>query len=247
MLAYLRFLSGKERTTQANRHLGMTLAFVAGAVNAGGFLAVAQYTSHMTGIVSSVADNLALGRLHQVAAGLAALASFITGAATSALLINWARRRRLHSQYALALMLESTLLLAFGIAGARLKSVQEFSASATVLLLCYIMGLQNAIITKVSDAVIRTTHVTGLVTDLGIELGKLVYWNADPSLHGTVVADRGKMALLTSLLALFLVGGTIGAFGFKYVGFVATVPLSILLFVIAVVPVWDDLTLRSSD
>lgn len=245
MLTYLRFLSGKERTKQANRHLGLTLAFVAGAVNAGGFLAVTQYTSHMTGIVSSLADNLALGRLTEVAAGAAALAAFILGAATSALLIHWARRKRLHSQYALALMLEASLLLAFGVAGARLKSVQEFSASVTVLLLCYIMGLQNAIITKVSDAVIRTTHVTGLVTDLGIELGKLVYWNADPSIHETVEADREKMALLASLLALFLVGGVIGAYGFKYIGFVATVPLAVLLFIIAVVPVWDDLHFQS--
>lgn len=247
MLAYLRFLSGKERTKQANRHLGMTLAFVAGAVNAGGFLAVSQYTSHMTGIVSSVADNLALGRLHDVAAGLAALAFFILGAATSALLIHWAKRKRLHSQYALALMLEAFLLLVFGVAGSRLKGIQEFSASVTVLLLCYIMGLQNAIITKVSDAVIRTTHVTGLVTDLGIELGKLVYWNADPSIYETVEADREKMALLGSLLALFLLGGALGAFGFKYVGFVATVPLAVLLFVIAVVPVWDDLHFHTED
>ncbi len=60
-------------------------------------------------------------------------------------------------------------------------------------------------------------------------------------------ADREKMGLLASLLALFLVGGTVGAYGFKYVGFVATVPLSVLLFVIAIVPVWDDMTVRWDD
>ncbi|MDX6770948.1 MAG: YoaK family protein [Elusimicrobiota bacterium] len=240
-------MSGKERTEAANRHLGLTLAFVAGAVNAGGFLAVSQYTSHMTGVVSSLADNLALGQFAAVSAGTAALVSFLCGAATTALLVNWAARKRLRSRYALALMLEAALLLVFGFFGARLRSVQEFSASATVLLLCYIMGLQNAIITKVSDAVIRTTHVTGLMTDLGIELGKLVYWNADPSIHKTVEADRPKMALLSSLLGLFFSGGLVGAFGFKYAGFVAIIPLSALLFVIAIVPVWDDMTLPLED
>lgn len=47
---YARRLIGSERSDTANRHLGFALAFVAGAINAGGFLAVQQYTSHMTGI-----------------------------------------------------------------------------------------------------------------------------------------------------------------------------------------------------
>ena len=91
MIRYLRFLSGRERTREANRHLGLTLAFVAGAVNAGGFLAIAQYTSHMTGVLSSVADNLALGRGRPVLAGLCAFTSFVAGACFSAILIQWAR------------------------------------------------------------------------------------------------------------------------------------------------------------
>ena len=57
---YLRRLTGKERTRESNRELALVLAFIAGATNAGGFLAVKQYTSHMSGIVSSMADNLAL-------------------------------------------------------------------------------------------------------------------------------------------------------------------------------------------
>ncbi|MBC7728674.1 MAG: DUF1275 family protein, partial [Microbacteriaceae bacterium] len=56
----LRTLVGRSRTRRANRHLGLLLAFVAGAANAGGFLAVQRYTSHMTGVVSGVADDLAL-------------------------------------------------------------------------------------------------------------------------------------------------------------------------------------------
>jgi len=60
---YLRRLTGKERSQKANRQLALFLAFIAGAVNAGGYLAVRQYTSHMTGIVSAMADNLSLGRI----------------------------------------------------------------------------------------------------------------------------------------------------------------------------------------
>ena len=62
-----------NRTLQTNARLGAVLAFVAGAINAGGFLAVGTYTSHMTGIISSVADHLVLG------APLMALAALVTG------------------------------------------------------------------------------------------------------------------------------------------------------------------------
>ena len=61
-IRYLSRLTAPERSERTNLHLGMALAVVAGALNAGGFLAVGQYTSHMTGIVSSVADNRDFGK-----------------------------------------------------------------------------------------------------------------------------------------------------------------------------------------
>ena len=59
--------------------LGSLLAFVAGAANAGGFLAVGQYTSHMTGMLSSVADNVVLGQFALAVAGVGALLAFVLG------------------------------------------------------------------------------------------------------------------------------------------------------------------------
>jgi uncharacterized membrane protein YoaK (UPF0700 family) len=240
---YLRGFTSPERTDAANRRLGCSLAFVAGAANAGGFLAVGQYTSHMSGIVSSLADNLALGDPVLVAAGLSSLVSFLCGAAASAILINWGRRRRLRSVYATPLAIEAALLLCFGLLGANLEQQRLFFLPVTVCLLCFVMGLQNAMITKISRAEIRTTHVTGLVTDIGIELGKLCYWNARPADDGAagVRADRQKLALLGALLGCFLTGGLAGAVGFKQLGFVSTLPLAGVLIALAVVPLVDDM------
>lgn len=238
---YLRGFTKPERTDVTNRRLGRSLAFVAGAANAGGFLAVGQYTSHMSGIVSSLADNLALGDTHVVVAGLSSLLSFLVGAATSAILINWGRRKRLHSQYAIPLTLEASLLLLFGLLGSNLETHRVLFVPATVCLLCYVMGLQNAMITKVSKAEIRTTHVTGLVTDIGIELGKLFYWNVGEAPGNLVRGDRQKLGLLGSLLLSFLVGGLAGAVGFRHLGFVSTVPLAIVLLTLAIVPIVDDM------
>ncbi len=238
---YARSLTSHQRTASANRHLGYALAFVAGAINAGGFLAVHQYTSHMTGIISSIADNLVLGKLALVLAAAGAVLSFLLGAASTALMVNYMRRQGLRGEYALPLLVEASLLLAFGVLGARLSGAGVLFVPFTVMLLCFIMGLQNALITKISQAEIRTTHMTGIVTDIGIELGKLCYWNADGGTRlPKVLANRGRLALLSLLLGSFLAGGVAGALGFKHIGYLSTVPLAALLCALAIVPAVED-------
>ncbi len=111
-LRLLRSAVAHRRSAATDLVLGTMLAFVAGAINAGGFLAVGQYTSHMTGVVSSIADNLALGALGLVTGGFVVLVSFTTGSACSAVLINWGRRNARARQYAYPIALEAVLLLA---------------------------------------------------------------------------------------------------------------------------------------
>ncbi len=238
---YARRLTGTVRTWRENTHLGVGLAFVAGATNAGAFLAVSQYTSHMTGIVSSMADALVLGQTEVFLTGVGALCAFTLGAATTAVMVNYARRRGLSSAYALPLLVEAALLLVFGFLGARLQLIHGLFVPATVSLLCFMMGLQNAVITKISHAVIRTTHVTGIVTDIGIELGKYVYVNRH-QIPGEprVMADRKRLRVLTMLLVAFLAGGVIGALGFRAIGYSATIPLALVLLALAAVPAFDD-------
>lgn len=236
----MRRLAGPERTAAANRQLGLALAFIAGAVNAGGFLAIGQYTSHVTGIVSSMADNLALGRDGLVLAALGAAGAFMLGAASTALMVNFGRRRRLYSEYALPLLVEAMLLLGFGVWGASLPAPDAAALQRTVALLCFVMGLQNALVTKLSRAEIRTTHMTGIVTDIGIELGKLLYWNADRD-QPPVRANWRRLRVLAALLACFVGGGIAGALGFAHAGYLVMLPLAALLILLAIVPALDDL------
>lgn len=239
MIPQLRGWTAVQRTAQSNLRLGVTLSFVAGATNAGGFLAVGHYTSHMTGVVSSVADNLVLGQITLALAGLLALVAFMGGAMTTAWMVNWALRRKLQSAYARPLLLESALLLVFGLFGTGINFFAGLFVPLTVLVLCFIMGLQNAVITKISNSEIRTTHITGLVTDLGIELGKMLYVNR-LHLATPVVANRHKLRLHSKLIGSFFVGGLLGALGFKSLGFITTVPLAIVLLLLVWRPVLND-------
>ena len=235
-LFYLRRLTSADRTDAANRHLARYLAFIAGATNAGGFLAVHKYTSHMSGIVAAAADDIAAGNWHLAVDGLLTVAAFLAGAWSSTLLIRWGRDRELKSQYALPLVSEAALLMVFGMIG------REFTTPhvlGTILLLCFTMGLQNAMITKISGSVIRTTHLTGMVTDIGIAIGRMTYMPLKSEVD--VQEEFASLRLLASLVALFLIGGIVGALGFKHAGFLFTIPLAFVLLLLAIVPVIDDL------
>ena len=239
MIPQLRSWTAVQRTPQTNVRLGITLSFVAGATNAGGFLAVGQYTSHMTGVLSSVADALVLGQATLAMVGLAALLAFTLGAMTTAWMVNWGLRLHLQSAYGQPLLLEAVLLLVFGLFGTGINFSATLFVPLTVLVLCFIMGLQNAVITKISHSEIRTTHITGLLTDLGIELGKLFYINRRTS-DSLVQGNRKKIRLHASLIGSFFLGGLMGALGFKHIGFISTVPLSVLLFLLVWRPVLND-------
>ena len=134
-------------------------------------------------------------------------------------------------------LLEAVLVLAFGGLADRLTWAHR--EQVFVVVLCFTMGLQNATITKVSDAQIRTTHVTGMVTDIGIELGKLGYRSRLPGVP-PVRADLGKLGMLTSLVALFFVGGLLGAVGYRAAGFQVLIAPALALLAVAAPPVLGD-------
>lgn len=239
---YLAKLTSPKRDAKANLHLGVTLCWIAGALNAGGFLAVGEYTSHMTGLLSTAADELILGHSMAALAALFMMLSFVCGAACTALIVNYARRNFPRFIYSPVLFLEAVLLLIFGMLGQGLLKHEMITVSFTAILLCYMMGLQNALITKISHAEIRTTHVTGLVTDIGIELGKLLYWNRDHE-HDQdlkVIVNKQKLRLHCTLVLSFAIGGVLGAAGFKHLGFISSVPLALALIALALAPMFSN-------
>lgn len=226
--AAARVLVGSRRTQRSDVILALFLAGIAGASNAGGFFALGQYTSHMTGYLSQIADNLVTGHLLVTAIALLAIAAFTTGAAFCAFLVNWARQRMEGRQFALPLAVQGACLACFAFGGIFTATPGRLFSLAC---LCFIMGMQNATITKISGARIRTTHATGMITDIGIECGRALYclvWPASP-----VRADRAKLAILLSLVGTYVAGGLIGALGYAAVGFYFSLPLAAVLMGLA--------------
>jgi uncharacterized membrane protein YoaK (UPF0700 family) len=135
-------------------------------------------------------------------------------------------------------------MLVFGFMGNRLEQEIKFTLPMTVMLLCFIMGMHNAVTSIISGAAVRTTHLTGTITDIGIELSRLSYVNIHHrSGRERIVANRQKLSLLLLILASFLGGGVAGALGFKHIGFKVTLPLAGFLCFLAARPLLLELRL----
>ncbi|MWD30827.1 DUF1275 domain-containing protein, partial [Aquicoccus sp. SCR17] len=128
-------LCAPERTVRRNTHLALVLTAIAGILNSVGFVAVATYTSHMTGIVASMADAAVLHAPGLVGTGLLALAMFTLGAVVCALVFNWGRVNGLRSRYANILLLEGVGMLVFGLLAERVRDAHR--PLVVVAVLCF--------------------------------------------------------------------------------------------------------------
>ncbi len=218
-------LSGKAYTFRRQVRLAVSLAWVGGFVDAVGFIELAVFTSNMTGNTVLAGKSLADGDFHQALYVGFLIAMFIAGAMLAGTLIEAARRRRLQSIYTAALAVEAALLL-LTVLYLRLDGRNLFLRGA---LPCIAMGLQNATITRISGAVVRTTHVTGIVTDLGLELVQFAFLIADRVRRRRNPFDISRFARVTSVdptfqrLALlsgiwvtFLAGAVLGGLAWRW-------------------------------
>jgi uncharacterized membrane protein YoaK (UPF0700 family) len=178
------------------------LAFIAGIVNVVGLLGFEhQAITHLTGTTSMLGAALAAGD-GAVALHLAAiLGSFIAGTVLSGFLIQDSTLQ-LNRRYGIALLLESLLL------GAAAHFLDRQSDLGLYLASCA-CGLQNAMVSTYSGTVVRTTHISGMFTDLGIFLGHF--------LRGLPI-DPLRLRLCWVIISAFFSGGVAGAFAYRHLG-----------------------------
>jgi uncharacterized membrane protein YoaK (UPF0700 family) len=234
-------LFNREGSTQARRQnalLAMLLAGVAGSVNAMGFYLLGTHTSHVSGKVAELGEALASGQGGMALAAGKLLLAFFLGAVSCTLLLD-AARARTRGRHTATLLLE--VLTLAGVAFWAVRGARGLSEPTLAWGLCYAMGLQNALVTRVSGAVVRTTHVTGMVTDLGIELVRMGTWVRDHARgHGLLGLLRALRALLSAveferawlhvfLLSSFLGGCVAGGLLFARYGALALAMPCILL------------------
>lgn len=193
---------GEERTSDTDIRLAALLSGVAGAINAAAFQATGLFSANMTGNLSSLSDHLGLGQLKQAALFASLVLVFIVGAFSSGLLIEAGRQRGVRAIYAYSISFEAVMLIALGAVDLAWPSV--LSGGGLILAMSFAMGLQNAATTRISNARVRTTHVSGMATDIGLGLAAMV--TAAPDRESAVA----RLRLYLSTIIAFLVGGVAG-------------------------------------
>lgn len=213
---------GADRSDRQNRRVASYLAFVGGFVNSAGFVVIGTFTSHTTGNVGRFANDVAALQFHAALAAATMITAFLGGAFIASMIIESDYYARAATSYGVALLVEAALLLLFtvlsGLTLAAHPRINDYEAA----ILCAAMGVQNSLVTRLSGAVVRTTHLTGVVTDVGIEGARWFRWwrtNLSSSLRVKLALGRKpaeqpsfpKIALLLTIAGSFTVGAVAGA------------------------------------
>jgi uncharacterized membrane protein YoaK (UPF0700 family) len=215
---------GTKRTYRHNVKLASLLGITAGFVNAAGFLGFSVLTTNVTGHAALFAERIAFQDWATARVVALWMLLFLTGAFISSLIVSLIGRNQQYS-YVIPILIEIIILLIVALRGHLYNgdiAAKEFFAGS----LLFAMGMQNALVSMVSGSVVRTTHLTGTFTDLGIELGQLLQRRKEDRLF-----LRSRIKLRLAIIFFFMGGALGGAYLFRKVSFHAfLIPAVILLY-----------------
>ena len=213
---------GKNRTLNHNLKIASLLSIVAGIVNVTGLFAVQRLTTNVTGHFAFFADEIAKKQFDTAWVYLFYIVAFFSGAFFSSILVEAMLRKNARFTYIIPISIEIVILITIGI----LKGdVVAQNADLIACSLLFAMGLQNALVTSLSNAIVRTTHLTGLFTDLGIEVSQLFFYRR--------IEQKKKLTssiwLRLTIISFFFLGCIVGA-GFYFVyGILSLVLAAVIL------------------
>jgi len=196
---------GKRRSYGHNLRLASLLSFVAGIVNIVGLLSVNVLTTNVTGHFAFFSRTFVSEEFSSAVIYLWFLLSFLAGAFCSNLISETIVRKRKNLSYVVPILLEIILLIT-------VATLHFNQPDVLACILLFAMGLQNALVTRVSQSVVRTTHLTGIFTDLGIELSQLLFYK---TANENFTLKR-SIYLKLAIIVCFFVGGIARRFDHYY-------------------------------
>lgn len=224
--------------SKSNVSIWMLMAFQAGVLNIGGFMACHRFVSHVTGFATFFGYEINQKYNNHAYGMLLVPLFFLLGAMLSGFLVDI--RLQLHKKpkyylsFGLIFILIFLVLLGgiqgyWGNFGQPLNTINDY---LLLIILCFTCGIQNGSITSVSKSVIRTTHLTGITTDLGIGLARLL---SSKKINETMENEKKATLMRIGIIFFFGLGSVLGGMSFarlSYLGFIIPVITSGFLFVL---------------
>jgi uncharacterized membrane protein YoaK (UPF0700 family) len=210
--------------------LGVLTAFTAGMVNVAAWILFFSFASNVTGHYAILAEEIATGKWFQVLVVLLWILLYMGGSFLSNFVVIHGRNKYSFISHAFPLVLEMLILFGVGFYGTYYYSETLIETEVLTALLLFSMGLQNGLTASISNFSVKTTHLTGLTTDLGIHLSMIT-----KSIYRKNQAVRNKIKLMVAIAGAYLGGGVLAGsltlyFEFKVFFLICLAILFILLY-----------------
>lgn len=227
---------GKNRTFIHNLRLATLLSFVAGIVNITGVLAVQTLTTNVTGHFAFFAEELIKHHYSAAITFFIFTIFFLLGAFTSNFLAELVSIKKPHLLHVIPISLEIIILTSVGFFGTA-ANLSTLDGKIMAFAMLFAMGIQNSLVTKISQSTVRTTHLTGLFTDLGIELSQLFFYKKQNESKRL----KANISLRFSIISFFFIGCILGGYIYTYL-YMKT--LFVGAFVLLIALMYDSIRLQ---
>jgi uncharacterized membrane protein YoaK (UPF0700 family) len=215
----------------SNLAIWMLMAFQAGLINIGGFMAGHHIVSHVTGFATFFGYEMTKEGRGEALGMFIIPFFFLVGAMISGYFVDIRLKLNKKPKYYITFGIIFVLILIVFISGVT-NQFGKFGVPTDtqrnyflLFLLCLICGIQNGTISTVSKSIVRTTHLTGITTDLGLGVVRLIFREKlKDHIKGEGQANLMRLGIIFS----FVLGSVLGGFLFKEFGFVGfSLPLVI--------------------
>lgn len=218
---------GKARTFLHNLRLAALLSLVAGIVNITGVLALHTLTTNVTGHFAYFAEEFMKKDYATAVTFLLFTLCFLLGSFMANTIVEIISRKRQRLAHVVPIALEIVILTSIALLF-KTSSIYDLHGKLEAFLLLFAMGIQNSLVTKVSQSTVRTTHLTGLFTDLGIEISQLFFYKKPEQ----QIKLKTNIYLRLSIISFFFIGCVLGGFAYGYLQ-IKTLLLASAVLVIA--------------
>ena len=202
---------GKNRTFIHNLRLATLLSFVAGVVNITGVMSVKTLTTNITGHFAYFAEEIMRKDFAAAKSFFVFTLIFLLGAFTSNFISEYVAKSNSNFSHIIPIALE-ILILVIVASFESPMSLDNLEGKFLASAMLFAMGIQNSLVTKISQSTVRTTHLTGLFTDLGIELSQLFFYKKPEETKKL----KTNIYLRISIISFFFIGCVLGGFIYSF-------------------------------
>jgi uncharacterized membrane protein YoaK (UPF0700 family) len=206
--------SREDRTFKENLMLASSTAMVSGITNAAGMIAFLAFTANITGHVANLAKHIVEQNFREIIVFLIWLLLFFSGAFISSFIVRSYNHTSKYKAHSIPIIIEIIVLLFVAVYGHNFYKETILEREVVIGAIIFSMGLQNSLVSIISGGIVKTSHLTGLFTDLGGDVAELLHPKGEKN-----TALKNRIYIRITILSFYLIGAIAGGFLFNIFGF----------------------------